>query len=179
MLRQLVLGGLFVVALSVSARGEDKHEHHAPAGATNAGLEKMKKLAGTWVEADKDGKPTDKVFSVIKVTAGGSMVHETAFPGEPHEMVSTYVADGPDLLMTHYCMLGNQPKMKASAKSPADKLNFEFVGGTNLDAKKDKHMHSAVLTILDADHIQIEGIAWENGAPAKEMCGTMKLVRKK
>ena len=40
-------------------------------------------------------------------------------------------------------------------------------------------MHGATLTFIDADHIQIEGIAWENGAPAKEMCGTMKLVRKK
>src|SRR5262245_25698589 len=36
-----------------------------------ARLEKMKTLVGTWVAADKDGKPTDEVVSVIKLTAGG------------------------------------------------------------------------------------------------------------
>ncbi len=94
-------------------------------------------------------------------------------------MVSVYTADGPDLAMTHYCMLGNQPRMKASAKSPANQLVFQFAGGGNLDPKKDKHMHAATLTFVDADHIQIDGVGWENGAPMKEMCGQMKLVRKK
>ena len=34
------------------------------------------------------GKPTDKVVSVIKITASGSTVHETLFPGTPMEMIS-------------------------------------------------------------------------------------------
>jgi hypothetical protein len=40
-------------------------------------------------------------------------------------------------------------------------------------------MHSATLTIVDADHFEVEGIGWENGAPAKEMCSGLKRVRKK
>jgi hypothetical protein len=179
MSRKFLLGGLLVAALAVLSYAEEKHNHHAPAAPTNAQFEKMKKLVGTWVEADKDGKPTDTVVSIIKLTAGGSAVHETTFPGQPHEMVSVYTPEGNDLVMTHYCMLGNQPKFKADPKSAANKINFEFAGGSNLDPKKDKHMHGAVLTIVDADHIQIEGTAWENGVPAKEMCGEMKLVRKK
>jgi hypothetical protein len=139
----------------------------------------MKKLVGTWVVADQDGKPTDKVVSVIKLTAGGSAIHETLFPGQEMEMVSVYTADGPDLAMTHYCLLGNQPRMKASAKSPAKQLVFQFAGGGNLDPTKDKHMHAATLTIVDADHIEIEGEGWDGGSPAKEMCHGMKLVRKK
>jgi hypothetical protein len=179
MMRRFLVGGLLLVAVSLSALSQDKHEH-APASATNAGLEKMKTLVGTWVAADKDGKPTDEVVSVVKLTAGGSAVHETLFPGQDHEMVSMYTADGPDLVMTHYCMLGNQPRMKVNAKSAAtNKLNFEFAGGTNLDPKKDKHMHAATLTIVDPDHIEIEGVGWENGAPAKDMCNGMKLVRRK
>jgi hypothetical protein len=179
MSRQFLLGGLLVVAAVVSVYGEDKHNHHASAAPTNAQFEKMKKLVGTWVEADKEGKPTDTVVSIIKLTAGGSAVHETTFPGQPHEMVSVYTAEGNDLVMTHYCVLGNQPRLKADPKSPANKLTFEFTGGTNLDPKKDKHMHGATLTIVDADHLEIEGTGWENGEPAKEMCGGMKLVRKK
>src|SRR5262245_4633797 len=113
MTRQLLVCGLFLAAVSISAYADDKH-NHAPAATKNAGLEKMKTLVGTWVEADKDGKPTDLVVSVIKLTAGGTAVHETLFPGQDHEMVSLYTVDGADLVMTHYCMLGNQPRMKAN-----------------------------------------------------------------
>jgi hypothetical protein len=178
MVRQFLTCGLLLMGISCLTFAEDKHDH-APSGAKNAGLEKLKMLVGTWVTADKDGKPTDEVVSVIKLTAGGSAIHETLFPGQPHEMVSIYTADGPDVLMTHYCMLGNQPRMKASTKALGNKLNFEFAGGTNLDPKKDKHMHAATLTIIDADHYEVDGVGWENGAPAKEMCNGMKLVRKK
>jgi hypothetical protein len=139
----------------------------------------LKKLVGTWVEADKDGKPTDKVVSELKLTAGGSALVETIFPGQPMEMVSVYTVDGNDLVMTHYCVIGNQPRMKANPKSPANQIVFEFAGGGNLDPKKDKHMHGATLKLIDADHIELEGSGWEDGAPAKEMCGVMKLVRKK
>ncbi len=68
--------------------------------------------------------------------------------------------------------------MKAAAPT-GNQLKFEFVGGSNLDVKKDKHMHAATVTIVDADHMEIDGIGWENGGPAKEMCAGMKLVRKK
>lgn len=177
MVRQLLVCGV-LVGLSFSVLAEDKNDK-SPAAPKNAGLEKMKTLVGTWVAADKDGKPTDEVVSVVKLTAGGSAIHETLFPGQPHEMVSIYTVDGPDLVMTHYCMLGNQPRMKANTKSIGNKINFEFAGGSNLDVKKDKHMHAATLTIVDADHIEVDGIGWENGGPAKEMCNGMKLVRKK
>lgn len=170
MMRRFLICGLMLMAVPV-VFGDEK--------ATNPGLEKMKKLVGTWVTADQDGKPTDQVVSVIKLTAGGSTVHETLFPGQDHEMVSIYTTDGPDLVMTHYCVLGNQPRMKADPKSPANQLTFLFDGGSNFDPKKDKHMHGATLTIVDNNHIEVDGIGWEDGGPAKEMCGKMKLVRKK
>jgi hypothetical protein len=177
MTQRILTCGLLLVALGI-ARAEDKP---APAKATTAhpGFEKLKALAGTWVEADKDGKPTDKVVSVVKVTAGGSAVQETAFPGTPMEMVSVYHLDGADLLMTHYCVLGNQPRMKADPKAPANQIKWVFAGGTNLDPAKDTHMHSAVLTFVDNDHIELAGEAWENGKPCPNHCATMKLVRKK
>jgi hypothetical protein len=179
MARRFLVCGLLLIALQVAAYGDDKKGTLPPAP-TNAGLEKIKKLEGTWVAADKDGKPTDQVVSIVKVTAGGSAVQETLFPGQPQEMISVYTAEGPDLLMTHYCVLGNQPRMKADAKSPANEIRFKFAGGANLDPKKDKHMHEATLTLVDDDHIAISGVAWEDGAPAKEQCcNGFKLVRKK
>ena len=182
MLRRCFGCGLFTaltLTFSVTTYGDDKSQTKLPAPPTNAALEKMKKLTGTWLVADKDGKPTDQIGSVIKVTAGGSAVHETLFPGQPQEMVSVYTVDGSELIMTHYCVLGNQPRMKADPKSPANQIVFHFAGGTNLDPKKDKHMHEATLTIVDDDRLEVNGIGWENGGPAKDMCCGLKLVRKK
>ncbi len=182
MFRRFLACGLvltFVLTLSSASHGDGKPGPQLPAPPTNAGLEKMKKLAGTWLAVDKDGKPTDQVVSVIKVTAGGSAVHETLFPGQPHEMISIYTADGPDLIMTHYCVLGNQPRMKADPNSAPNQIVFRFAGGTNLNPAKDKHMHEATLTIVSDDRIEVKGTGWENGAPAKDMCCGLKLVRKK
>lgn len=176
MLRRFLVCGV-LLSLSLTSYGDDKSAK-LPAAPTNAGLEKMKKLVGTWLATDKDGKPTDQVQSVVKLTAGGSAVHETLFPGQPMEMVSVYTADGPNLVMTHYCVLGNQPRMKAELKAP-NQIVFHFAGGTNLDPKKDKHMHGATLTFVSDDVIEINGVGWENGEPVQEMCCGMKLVRKK
>jgi len=168
-------------ALFGTARAEDQPnaEQKLPPAPTNAGLEKMKSLVGTWVAAGEDGKPTDQVMSIIKLTAGGSAVHETFFPGQPMEMISLYTAEGSDVLMTHYCVLGNQPRMKATPTADDKQIKFEFAGGSNLDPKKDKHMHGATLTLVDADTMELEGTAWENGEACKECCGKMKLVRRK
>jgi hypothetical protein len=172
--------GLLLIAFQLTAIGDDKAKSQLPPAPSNANLEKLKKLTGTWVAADKDGKPTDQVVSVLKLTAGGSVIHETLFPGQPLEMISIYSVEGPDLFLTHYCVLGNQPRMKADPNSPANQIAFKFAGGANLNPSKDKHMHEATLTVVDDDHIEISGVAWEDGGPAKEQCCTgMKLIRRK
>jgi hypothetical protein len=174
---QRILAALVLFALTGATRADDKPAKAA--ADTHPSLERIKKLAGTWVEADKNGKPTDKVVSVIKVTAGGSAVQETLFPGTPQEMVSVYHRDGNDLVMTHYCMLGNQPRLKADPKAPANQIHFKFAGGTNLDPAKDMHMHEGTVTFIDDDHIEVSGVAWANGKPLEDHCVKMTLVRKK
>jgi hypothetical protein len=109
MVQRFWIVGLVLLALVVGGRADDTAGSKQPAKDQHPGLERLKKLAGTWVAADKDGKPTDQVVSVIKVTSAGSAVQETLFPGQPHEMVSIYYRVGADLVMTHYCALGNQP----------------------------------------------------------------------
>jgi hypothetical protein len=178
MTRRLLVCPLLLLVLPLATYGEDKSGKLPPVP-TNPEFQKLKTLAGTWLAADDDGKPTDQIMSIIRVTAGGSAVHETHFPGQPQEMISIYTVDGPDLVMTHYCVLGNQPRLKADPTSPANQIRFQFAGGSNLDPTKDTHMHSATLTIVDEGHIEVAGVGWQGGAPAKEMCCGMKLVRKK
>src|SRR2546425_11638376 len=65
-----------------------------PAGSAppaSAALERFKALAGDWVAAE-DGDMVKKGDLVARyaVTAGGSAVVETVFPGRAHEMVTVY-----------------------------------------------------------------------------------------
>ncbi len=177
-MRPLLTCGLLLAA-SLASYADDKSGTKSQQPPTNPGFEKMKKLVGTWLVADQDGKPTGQVGSIIKVTSGGSAVHETLFPGDAHEMVSVYTAQGPDLIMTHFCDLGNQPRLKADPNSSANQIVFQFVDGLNLDPKKDKHMHEVVLSFVDDDHLEVSGTAWDQGAPSKDHCQVLKLVRKK
>jgi hypothetical protein len=177
MFRNLLLSGFVTLYGVVIANAADTPK--ADAAPKNEQFERMKKLVGTWVKTDKDGKPTAEVVSVVKLTGGGAVLHETLFPDTPMEMVSVYHLDKGDLVMTHYCALGNQPHLKADPKSPTNTVEFKFVSGKNMDAAKDLHMHDATLKFADDDHYEICGTPWQDGKPAENHCGEMKLVRKK
>lgn len=177
MKRFLVLAAIGLSVPFLSVKADEKHEHAKPA--KNAGLAKMQKLIGTWVLQDAQGKPTQQVVSVFKFTGAGSAIQETIFPGEPHEMVTVYHADGKDLVLTHYCAAGNQPRMKLDPKSPANELNFVFTGGTNLDPAKDSHMHEGKIVLIDDTHIEWSWTGWDKGKPDTDHKVAMKLVKTK
>ncbi|MBY0230501.1 MAG: hypothetical protein K2W96_14545 [Gemmataceae bacterium] len=81
--------------------------------------------------------------------------------------------------MVHYCALGNQPRMRADPKSEKGTIRWLFDGGTGFDPAKDMHMHSATVTFVDADRIEIAGECWDGGKAVKTECCGMKLARKK
>jgi len=147
-----------------------------PASAGAASLDRLKALAGEWVAAE-DGEMAKKgdLVSRYAVSAGGTAVVETVFPGSPHEMVTVYHLDGPDLVLTHYCMEGNQPRMRARKTSGA-RLEFAFEGGTNIDPKRDRHMNSAWVELLGADEIRSEWTELAEGKPV--LVAKSHLVRK-
>ena len=68
---------------------------------------------------------------------------------------------------------------KGGSGSPANQIRWVFAGGTNLDPAKDTHMHGATVTIVDDDHLVIDGEAWADGKPSENHCGQIKIVRKK
>jgi hypothetical protein len=86
----------------------------APSVDGKAAFERLKTLAGTWQGQAGHG-PADQAATVTyRVASGGSVVEETLFPGTPHEMISMYhLVDG-QLVMTHYCAMANQPRMRST-----------------------------------------------------------------
>jgi len=111
-----------------------------------AAFEKLKTLAGTWEGKAGHGEAAQTATVTYRLASGGSVVEETLFPGTPHEMISMYHVVNGQLVMTHYCAMANQPRMRLDAKaSTAERLVFAFDGGTNFDPAKDTHVHSGVI----------------------------------
>lgn len=124
----------------------------APAGSPEAGMEKLKSLVGVWEGKDKDGKPIQVSY---KLVSGGSSLMETIDMGEHKDgMITVYHVDGDHVMMTHYCSMGNQPRMRVSGSSDAS-LKFTYVDGTNM-SEDDPHMHQLVISWKDKDHIAQE-----------------------
>ena len=154
---------------------------HAAITAADA-FASLKKLAGEW-RGPSMMKGMPPAHSIVRVTAGGSVVEEVSFPGTKMEMASLYHMDKGRLMMTHYCILGNQPHMKLNTrKSTATELVFDFAGGTHLNASRDAHMHSLTLTLpaasgKGAQKMIFAGTSWEGGK-VKSNCGaTVTRVR--
>jgi hypothetical protein len=102
---------------------------------------------------------------------------EDMFPGTDHNMITMYYVEGDDLVLVHYCAIGNQPRMKAERTADPRKLDFKFAGGSNVDPDKDIHMHELTLTFVDTDHITAE---WRKSEEGKVGPGaTFKLERRK
>jgi hypothetical protein len=179
--------GLVVGAVLIASAAADESAKQAkkPAnGATDgrAAFEQLKKLASDWqFVTPKDEASKGRTILRYKVVGGGSAVVETVFPDSDMEMVSVYHRDGDDLVMTHYCCCGNQPRLKAQTGTDkgeiAGEIAFELTGGCNLNPAKDMHMHSFRVRPVDADHLHSECEIFANGKCTEKH--TFDLVRKK
>ena len=139
MTRTILTTAALAVSLSVPAAWPPK-----PATPTaKAAFARLKQLAGEW-----EGTVMTPDGPAVRVkwepTAGGQVMRETMFPGTSHEMVTMYHLDGPQLVLTHYCAAGNQPRMKLVAFTPW-RGEVRLHGGSNLDATKDVHMHAGFM----------------------------------
>jgi len=134
-------------------------------------LDKMKSLAGDWTGKSTDGKA---IHANYKVVSGGSAVAETLVAtGEP-DMLTVYHLNGGNLMMTHYCSMGNQPRMKADA-GDGKSIAFHYVDGTNMSGADAAHMNDLTITFVDANHITQE---WAmKGGPMEKV--VFNLERKK
>jgi hypothetical protein len=168
-----IAAGLLVIApfaVSVPTRADDK-----PSQITSERFEALKKLAGDWVEV-KDGKPTDKVLTSFRVTSGGTAIQETMFPGTDKEMITMYHLDGADLILTHYCVLGNQPRLRAEPGKEVNKIVFKFVGSTNLKSPDEHHMHQATFNLESKDRFTAEWVSCMDGKTCHQV--SLTLARK-
>ena len=159
---------LAALALCSCQTGQNQHAAACadmPPYKGSPAFEKMKTLVGKW---SAESPVMGKMHTEFRMTAGGSVIEEHFGSGTPMEMLSTYHDVNGRLTMTHYCMMRNQPRMNVT-KTTADSITFDLAPTPGLNPAKDKHMHGATYTFIDAKHFKLEGVAWDNGKVAP--CG--------
>lgn len=77
--------------------------------------------------------------------------------------LTVFHIDKSDLLATHYCNRGNQPRLKLTANTAPNVYEFEMIDITNLDDPNDPHVHKMIYRFIDKTHFDLE-IVWKAGS---------------
>jgi hypothetical protein len=135
-------------------------------------FDQLKSLTGSWEGKNSMGEPVQVSY---RMTAGGSALM-SEIDGHGEQMISMIHFDGANrLLLTHYCAVGNQPRLQASASPEGKSVTFNFLDATNLDSPQSGHMDHVVIAMLDSNHHTEEWTFTDHG---KEMKEVFDLTRK-
>jgi hypothetical protein len=135
-IRLVILVAIAVAATSAFAQTDAQKAFNA-----------IKNMPGTWEGQTSEG---DTVQVNFKTVSRGSAIVSEILGKE--DMISVFNLDGSRLLMTHYCAMGNQPRMQANLSPDGKTITFTYVDATNLASADAGHMQRMVLTVLDENH---------------------------
>jgi hypothetical protein len=166
---------MVTVACLGGAALAEEHQHSAPApvAVSNPAWDKLKTLVGAWDGSMTDGGKTLPTTTSFKLVSGNSTILNYLAEGKPMEMITMFHPDLKDILATHYCAEGNQPRMKLVPSAAPNQLTFEFKDGTNIPAGG-SHMQKLVITFVDANHHVQE---WTHRDKGKDMTGRFDFHR--
>jgi hypothetical protein len=129
-------------------------------------FDQLKSLTGSWEGTNSMGEPVQVSY---RMTGDGSALM-SEINGHGHDMITMFTLDGANrLILTHYCAVGNQPRMLASASPDGKSVTFNFLDATNLDGPQSAHMDHLVLTVLGPDRHIEEWVFADHGKEHKEV----------
>jgi hypothetical protein len=140
----------------------DVVQHPISKGESRALYDRFKKLAGVW-EGNSTKGWTER--ETVKVIAGESAVLFESFDAHPGETMLTLVhMDGDRLMITHYCVAKNQPRLVATSISDDGKtVIFTFLDATNLASRDVGHMDKVKFEFADESHYTSQWTWYQNG----------------
>jgi hypothetical protein len=101
-------------------------------------FEELKKLRGEWKGTTPEGGAEKVLYRLI---AADTVLLEEWVLSSGRQALTVYHRDGDDLIATHYCPQGNQPRLKLTSASTEKGFFFEFVSATNLPDAEASHQH--------------------------------------
>jgi|CXWL01.1.fsa_nt_gi hypothetical protein len=132
------------------------------AEAARLAFEKFTKLNGEWIGRSTKGWEEKVSFSTI---AQGSVVVENSFDAHPNEtMMTMFYLDRDRLLLTHFCVSKNQPRLVADSYADnGSTITFSFLDATNLASRNQGHMDKAVFKFLDENTVKVQWTWYQDG----------------
>jgi hypothetical protein len=122
---------------------------------------RLKTLVGNWDGKSQDGKPVHISYQLF---SDDSALLETIDHGGRAQMLIVYHLDGNQLMLTHYCMAHNQPRMRLELPVATTKvLSFSFLDATGISTPSAGHMHRLVISFEDDRHMTQKWTWVENG----------------
>lgn len=155
------------VAVAQNTDRGDRHRSHVivPAAvaegpstdpsAALAAFEKIKGLVGEWEAREGVAYGGRPIRVSYKIVSNGTGVMETYFQVgvDMIDMVTVYHLDGDKLMMSHFCAVNNQVRLRADPILEAgNALRFSYVDATNLSVSNKELMNGLVITFQDRDH---------------------------
>ncbi len=139
-----------------------------------AAFARLKTLVGEWEGTSSMGK----VRVTYDLVAGGTALVERETGEKMPPMLTVYYVDKGRLLLTHYCVAGNQPRMQAQSFNPeTGELEFQFLDATNLASPNAGHMRNARIRVVDNNKMTSEWQFYENGRQKFAETGQYARVR--
>lgn len=155
-----LLGG---AGLTLVQRVEAQRAEETGASPAQRAFDRLKALEGEWRSKSTRGWTGSVRYQTI---AGGTVVLAVSEIG-PHagtQMATAYHLDGDRLMLTHYCVAGNQPRLEAQAISEDGRsLRFAFRDGTNLASRDVGHMDSVQIELPSADRFTSRWTWFQDG----------------
>lgn len=114
-------------------------------------FEHMSTLVGDWKREGRDGSKFHIEFELIANKS--VLVERWVSRGKTHSL-TLYHRDKADVVATHYCPQGNQPRMKMTSPDGAAQVTFDFWDATNLIKPTDSHQHQLSFDLSDRQRIK-------------------------
>jgi hypothetical protein len=111
-------------------------------------FDRLKSLLGNWHGVTEEGR---KVRVTYSLTAADHVLIESWFFDNGMTALTLYHMDNAQLIATHYCPIGNQPRLELREKTPSGTLKFLFASATNLPDITDPHEHAFELRLDNDD----------------------------
>jgi hypothetical protein len=125
-----------------------------------AAFAQLQTLVGEWEGKTEKGRALKVSY---RLTANNTVLVETWTLGPTRESLTLYHMDNESLLATHYCPVGNQPRLRFKEGGSASLFAFEFASATNLPKPEAAHQHRFEMELLQPNSFARSETYLENG----------------
>ena len=114
---------------------------------SRAAMERLKTLVGKW-ESREAGRSAGQPFTYTMTGRGSVLIEDGG------GMMTAYHLDGSQLVLTHFCGAGNQPRMRVKT-ADANHIYFEMYDITNLANPQAYHSTTLDVVFVGNDRVDL------------------------